>query len=341
MKITPLMFAVLAGLATMRPAGAGEFDGGFVGAKVGSNHSDISGASPVGSANTATYGLDAGYNWDYDRFLLGAEAFFDSNSNTGHGAVSYGSDAYGADLKLGLPNGKWLPYARLGYAQTNGNNRASTISGGGLHGGVGVEYKFAPQWGVNLEWLGSSASTNGSRLNNDNLTFGIHYYFGAPAAPVAEAKAAPAPEMVAAPAAAAVVAPAPHEDWKTQLTEKPYLIDGANFATNSDKLLKGADARLKAVVDAATAHPELTLEVGGHTDSTGPKPFNQKLSERRAAAVKAYLVAHGVAASRISTTGYGAGKPMASNKTRAGRAANRRVEVRYVIKEEKKVRVND
>ncbi len=355
MKKRTISLALLMALSAIGSVQASEFDGGFVGARIGNNRSDISGPAAAGGKNATTFGIDGGYNWDMQRFLLGVDVFADSNSKADHGiaaapfTTNYGSDAYGVDLKLGLPNGSWLPYARLGYAQTKGTNGASAISGGDLHGGVGIEYKYTPNWGVNAEWSTSSAKTNGSRLNNDNLTVGIRYYFGASkAAPVpapqpVAVKEAPKPEPVAAPAPApapvAAPAPQPRESWKTILTEKPVRLEGANFATNSAKLLKTADVKLNEVVNAAKQYPEVKLEVSGHTDDRGKRELNQKLSEDRAAAVKAWLVKHGVAADRISTAGYADTQPIADNKTEAGRAANRRVEVRYAIKEEKKVRV--
>ena len=68
----------------------------------------------------------------------------------------------------------------------------------------------------------------------------------------------------------------------------------------------------------------------GHTDWIGTDKYNQKLSERRANAVKAYLVSKGVPAEKIFTEGKGKKQPIASNKTREGRAKNRRVEVEVV-----------
>lgn len=70
------------------------------------------------------------------------------------------------------------------------------------------------------------------------------------------------------------------------------------------------------------------IEVAGHTDSVGSTEYNQILSEKRAAAVKAYLVEHGIAADRISVVGYGESSPRATNLTLEGQRKNRRVEVR-------------
>ena len=158
-------------------------------------------------------------------------------------------------------------------------------------------------------------------------------------APVAAPAPAPAPAPVPVAEPAPAPAPQPVESWKTILTEKPVRLEGANFSTASAKLLKTADVKLNEVVNAAKQYPQVKLDVSGHTDNVGDKAYNQKLSENRAAAVKAWLVKHGVAADRIVTAGFGETQPMADNKTKEGRAANRRVEVRYVIREEKKVRV--
>lgn len=154
---------------------------------------------------------------------------------------------------------------------------------------------------------------------------------------------APAPAPVAAPAAqppaAAAPAPQPAPTYRTQVTEQLVRLDGAHFATGSSKLLPDAGKRLNEVVAAARQHPDARFSVTGHTDSTGSAALNQKLSQARAEAVKAYLVSQGVAASRIDTAGKGASEPIADNRTAQGRAQNRRVEIRYTVREETRVRV--
>jgi len=83
---------------------------------------------------------------------------------------------------------------------------------------------------------------------------------------------------------------------------------------------------LDKVVESLKAWPEVQVEIAGHTDSTNTKAHNQKLSERRAASVKSYLVGRGVAAGRMTAKGYGESRPVADNNTEEGRAINRRVE---------------
>lgn len=325
---------------------ASEFDGGWIGAKIGGNRTDM---TAVSRQTPATIGLEGGYNWNMDGFTLGVDGFYDFNEKKTHtgvapapATVNYGSHVYGLDLKLGLPSGKWLPYVKLGYAHVNGRGDAyaSAVGDNDAHLGVGVEYKFAPQWSVTGEWTNNSGKNAATQLDNDNLTLGINYYFEKPyVAPPPPAPVMKKEEPRAEPKAAPAPAPAPKEAWKVIMEEKPVRIEGANFDTASAKLKPTADAKLQQVVDFASKYPDADLGVTGHTDSVGKDAYNQKLSEKRAAAVKAYLVKKGVAADRITATGHGETMPIADNNTAEGRAANRRVEVRYTVREEKRVRV--
>ena len=108
------------------------------------------------------------------------------------------------------------------------------------------------------------------------------------------------------------------------------VLEGVNFQTNSAELTGNSKPVLDNVAKGLREHPRLTVEVQGHTDSTGAADYNLALSERRAEAVRAYLVSDGVPSSQLSAKGYGVTQPIASNKTAGGRAANRRV-VMHVI----------
>ena len=99
------------------------------------------------------------------------------------------------------------------------------------------------------------------------------------------------------------------------------------FATGSFKLLPKSFKSLNEVASIMAADPSLLLDIDGHTDDVGTNEKNQVLSENRAAAVKDYLVTKGVADTRMKSTGYGEEKPIADNKTVAGRAKNRRTEM--------------
>ncbi len=99
------------------------------------------------------------------------------------------------------------------------------------------------------------------------------------------------------------------------------------FATGSSKLLPKSFKSLNEVAALLAADESLMIAIDGHTDSTGKREKNLTLSNDRANSVKAYLSTKGVTDSRMTATGYGPDKPVATNKTAAGRAKNRRVEM--------------
>jgi len=82
---------------------------------------------------------------------------------------------------------------------------------------------------------------------------------------------------------------------------------------------------LKEAVNILEQNPEMRVEIQGHTDSKGPEAYNQMISEKRAVAVKAYLVNQGIDSGRLEVKGYGESDPIASNDTEEGRQKNRRV----------------
>ena len=104
-------------------------------------------------------------------------------------------------------------------------------------------------------------------------------------------------------------------------------IEDVNFAFDSAQLRTEARTIIDKAVNAMDANPNVTVQLTGHTDSTGPAAYNQRLSERRAKSVMDYMASQGVAASRMTMVGRGEEQPIASNATREGRAMNRRVEI--------------
>ena len=127
-----------------------------------------------------------------------------------------------------------------------------------------------------------------------------------------------------------VCSPPPPPPPPPPAAEKVTLAADALFDFDKATLRKDATDGLDALVSKLTG---VTLEVivlVGHTDSVGADAYNQKLSVRRAEAVKAYLVSKGIEANRIYTEGKGESQPVADNKTAEGRAKNRRVDVEVV-----------
>ena len=104
---------------------------------------------------------------------------------------------------------------------------------------------------------------------------------------------------------------------------------GVNFATDSAKISPEYLEEIKTVANFMGDNPDYSVILEGHTDSTGSAAYNQKLSEKRAAAVAGALQNFGVDAAKISSVGYGESQPIATNATKEGRAQNRRVDARF------------
>lgn len=109
------------------------------------------------------------------------------------------------------------------------------------------------------------------------------------------------------------------------------VLQGVTFATGSANLTDAAKGILDGVAQSLVANPDVKVEVGGHTDNTGSRATNVRLSQARAESVMAYLVSKGVAANRLTARGFGPDEPVAENTTAAGRAKNRRVELRRAL----------
>ncbi|WP_295799584.1 OmpA family protein [uncultured Microbulbifer sp.] len=113
------------------------------------------------------------------------------------------------------------------------------------------------------------------------------------------------------------------------VAEQTITLENIQFEFNSAKLTPAAEMSLNRVVQSLRSQPDSQVEVAGHTDSQGNDAYNMRLSRQRAESVRSYLVRGGIDANRISARGYGETQPVASNATDAGRAQNRRVEMRF------------
>jgi outer membrane protein OmpA-like peptidoglycan-associated protein/opacity protein-like surface antigen len=108
------------------------------------------------------------------------------------------------------------------------------------------------------------------------------------------------------------------------------VLEGVTFKLGSAELTADSADQLDRVAASLAAWPEVRVEVAGYTDSSGPQELNRRLSQERAESVRSYLVARGIDPERIVATGYGEQDPVASNETAAGRAMNRRVELKRI-----------
>ena len=141
---------------------------------------------------------------------------------------------------------------------------------------------------------------------------------------VKEEMAPPPPPPAPAPEVKEEVAPPPPAPKEEQ---GAYVFRNIYFDFDKATIKPESEPILDEVSDFLKANPNMKMEVQGHTDSKGTAAYNLKLSDRRAAAVKAYLVKdEAIKSDRLTTKGYGLTKPVASNDTEEGRAKNRRVE---------------
>ncbi len=122
-----------------------------------------------------------------------------------------------------------------------------------------------------------------------------------------------------------------NEEEKKQL-EKSLIFSAKNiqFESGKDILKKSSYADLDNIVNIMKKYPYVRFAIEGYTDNTGKANSNLILSQKRADAVKNYIVSKNIDANRLKAIGYGISNPIATNKTRAGRALNRRVEIKIL-----------
>ncbi|SDW37346.1 OmpA family protein [Marinobacter mobilis] len=108
------------------------------------------------------------------------------------------------------------------------------------------------------------------------------------------------------------------------------VLRGVTFEFNSNRLTANARDILNRAADALNGQTDLKVELAGHTDNVGSESYNQQLSQKRADAVREYLIEMGVNAGQMSAVGYGESQPIRSNDTEEGRERNRRVEFNVV-----------
>ncbi len=164
------------------------------------------------------------------------------------------------------------------------------------------------------------------------------------------AKPAPAPQPAPKPVAQPAPAPAPAPAAVARMTEDKDLHEVAvvtkkadntamlsfkepiKFRTNSDEMDAASLKQIQQTADVLKKYSDTHIRVEGHTDSIGDAAYNKDLSQRRAQAVAVQLIKFGVATDQVTAVGYGEDRPVADNKTREGRAANRRVELEVTNK---------
>ena len=239
-----------------------------------------------------------------------------SNDGTGHQKIKGDNFGLNAQYHFGTVGDALRPYVSGGVAHKSMTNvEADGHSGRDkstfLTAGAGVK------WYITDNLFARAGVEADYKLDNGKWdyapTVGLGVNFGGNGGKVAPAPV-PAPAPIAEPEPEAPIA----EVVKVELDVK-FDFDKAVVKPNSY-------GDVKNLADFMAQYPSTNVEVAGHTDSVGPDAYNQKLSQRRADAVKQVLVKDGVAPSRVTAVGYGESRPVADNATEAGRAVNRRVE---------------
>ena len=196
--------------------------------------------------------------------------------------------------------------------------------------GIGAEKQLSDDWALRVEYQYFDDFDDKiiQDLNSNLVTVGLSYNFGTGNTTAAAAAAA---------AAAATQAPSePITEPETVVVEEAAVIvtktqteifsQGNTFATNSTELSEEGKTAVEPIVEVLQTYPQSTVNIVGHTDSTGAAEYNMMISKKRGAAVAAYIEEQGIEAHRISASGEGEENPIASNDTAEGRAQNRRVE---------------
>jgi OOP family OmpA-OmpF porin len=247
-----------------------------------------------------------------------------------------------------LPNSIFRPFLLAGSGElqdrigANLDNNHSWMA----EAGVGALTGIGSQSGSTRLQLRTEAKYRREFIQNNALIpknpsdvvfgVGLQLSFGNPTRPVPVVAAAPPPpppepapiprEAVVTPPPEPCHAPAGFQvDANCHIVEQTVVVRAVDFEFNSTHLTVPAQHTLDEVAAALLTQPELNVEVQGHTDSIGTESYNLGLSQRRAEAVKAYLVNRGLSATVLTAKGFGKSKPIAGNDTAEGRAQNRRV----------------
>lgn len=304
----------------------------------------IGGVHPEGNLGTndhAAIGLRVGRNLE-NFFLDQVELGFNYSNNIKEFGEKGNATRYFVNVikDFGLTSNLSL-YGLLGAGWEDVSAKFVDNEDGGFgQYGLGLKYKVTDNFALRAEAVDAIKFEHGD--HNLFYTLGFAVGFGEKAAPVVAAAPEPKPMMPKAVNLDDDNDGVLNDVDKCPNTPAGVVVDetgcekvivlrdiGVNFAFDSYKVTPKYLEEIKKVAEFMSENPGYRVVLEGHTDSVGAEAYNQKLSEKRANAVAKALEGLGVSANKITTVGYGELKPIADNKTKEGRAENRRVEAKF------------
>ncbi|MDR3673660.1 MAG: OmpA family protein [Holophaga sp.] len=276
--------------------------------------------------------------WGYELSILGTQL------KGKNGLNGFKADEYHAHLSALFnlaPGATWTPYLRAGVGGTQvdtpwsfATDKTTRLS---YLGGVGVQAALSDHFLLGLEARAVRIETQVSYTETLGLVT-LGYRWGGKPSPAPAPAPAPAPTPAPAPEPPApVAAPAPAPEPVVVPAPEPapapvakIVLDEAvlHFANGKNVIPPQGVEAIRKVAASLKAYPgQYSLVVSGHTSSTGSAAYNRKLAKHRADAVAKVLENEGIPAASIQTVGVGPDQPLADNKTKAGQAKNRRVEI--------------
>ncbi|EHV5558082.1 outer membrane beta-barrel protein [Vibrio parahaemolyticus] len=212
--------------------------------------------------------------------------------------------------KFNLPlSDTWNLFAKIGGAYMMAGDEKDFIPTGSL----GAEYKIDENWSLRAEYQRYQDMSDDviDNLDSDYFGIGFNYTFSTEETSVAPA---PAEDIVESHPVTQVI----NHDYPMQTKTVQFDLEGST--------LKDATP-VTETVELMNTYPQARVEITGYSDTTGSDAYNQQLTEKRAQSVANQLKAQGIADERMTVRGVGEANPVATNETRQGREANRRVEI--------------
>lgn len=250
-------------------------------------------------------GLRIGANLDrpWSQFVEGLYQRVESEPGD-HSTVLEARAGLERNFPLGGGPESWYLAGALGWADANVPAPRGDFGRPLASLGVGIRPSVGPGWRWHLElreewWLGDEG-LGGANIANTQVLAGIGLGLTDTREPM------------------------------FQNGSRTLILEGVNFITDSAELTPESKDTLDRTVASLKRWPKVRVEIGGHTDAVADDAYNLQLSQRRAESVRAYLIRAGIAADRLEAKGYGETRPIAPNDTEAGRARNRRVELKRI-----------